>query len=315
MRAPEMTYSPAFHQGQDPLSAATRNSILGPLPDRSVEPSDQSRPGSWRPSADGSPYEGSLRSSHPRRSLAQSPHASRRSSRAENDVPVTRVVVSGGVLYKEENSRGSWADQPSLMSADHSSPPRKHKRGAAGDLPAVDAQDALLMLFRLSAPVPIYSLGACVYTFFALLFVILASPLRLYPPTQYLRRTSIQSQLCDLLAPALHIHERLVRMRPPTSHRSSSTQWIQSEADSDPPSANGEAPRPYYVGMSLVVLLLSPFFSFVITLFAWTAGFFWVFTMVMGNPDGTERKDDGRAAVLGVCKWWQVWLGKARRVS
>jgi hypothetical protein len=67
--------------------------------------------------------------------------------------------------------------------------------------------------------------------------------------------------------------------------------------------------------MSIVVLLLSPFFSIAILLLAWTAAFFWVFTMMMGNPDGTERKDDGRAAVIGVCKWWRAWLAKARNSS
>ena len=77
----------------------------------------------------------------------------------------------------------------------------------------------------------------------------------------------------------------------------------------------GELNRYYAVGMSILVLTLSPFFSIAILLFAWTAAFFWVFAMVMGNPDGTERKDDGRAAVLGVCKWWHTCLGKARKLS
>lgn len=146
MRPPEMSYSPAYHQGQDPLGAAARNSIIAPLPDRSLESPDLSYPAAWRPSVDGTPYDGSPRSSGPRRSLAQSPEASRRSSRVDNESPVTRVVVSGGVIHKEERSRGSWADQPSLMSADHSGTPRTQKRGGPVDIPAVDSQDALLMI-------------------------------------------------------------------------------------------------------------------------------------------------------------------------
>lgn len=35
--------------------------------------------------------------------------------------------------------------------------------------------------------------------------------------------------------------------------------------------------------------------------------------MILGNPDGTERRDDGRAAVLGVRNWWRIWLRKADR--
>lgn len=146
MRPPEMSYSPAYHQGQDPLGAAARNSILAPLPDRSMESPEPSHTAPWRPSVDGTPYEGSPRSSGPRRSLAQSPAASRRSSRVDNESPVTRVVVSGGVIHKEERSRGSWADQPSLMSADHSGTPRRQKRGVSVDIPAVESQDALLMI-------------------------------------------------------------------------------------------------------------------------------------------------------------------------
>jgi hypothetical protein len=63
----------------------------------------------------------------------------------------------------------------------------------------------------------------------------------------------------------------------------------------------------------IAVLLLSSFLSIAFLLLVWTAAFFWVFAMVLGNPDGTERKDDGRAAVLGVCRWWQIWLRKARK--
>jgi len=45
----------------------------------------------------------------------------------------------------------------------------------------------------------------------------------------------------------------------------------------------------------------------------WTAAFFWVFAMVVGNPDGTDRKDDGRAAVLGVNAWWTSWLDRCKK--
>lgn len=37
--------------------------------------------------------------------------------------------------------------------------------------------------------------------------------------------------------------------------------------------------------------------------------------MILGNPDGTERRDDGRAAVLGVRNWWRIWLRKAGRTT
>ena len=47
---------------------------------------------------------------------------------------------------------------------------------------------------------------------------------------------------------------------------------------------------------------------------AWIAAFFWIFAMILGNPEpsGADReKDDGRAAVLSVGNWWVKWLQSA----
>ena len=62
-------------------------------------------------------------------------------------------------------------------------------------------------------------------------------------------------------------------------------------------------------------MLLSSFLSIGLHLLTWVLACFWIFTVILGNPDGTEKKDDGRVAVLGVMKWWQRWLGYARRSS
>ncbi|KAA8650709.1 uncharacterized protein ATNIH1004_003397 [Aspergillus tanneri] len=118
--------------------------------------------------------------------------------------------------------------------------------------------------------------------------------------------------LCDLLVPQLHIHERLVCLRASSSFRSASTQSIYNNNDADRSSGSNSC-ESYSVGGLVAVLILSSFLSVAFLLLVWTAAFFWVFAMVLGNPDGTERKDDGRAAVLGVCKWWHMWLCKARK--
>lgn len=147
------------------------------------------------------------------------------------------------------------------------------------------------------------------YTVFGLFFVLLTSPFRLCSCIPYLRKTSFRAQLCDLLVPQLHYHERLIRLRR-SSHRSSSTQSIYN----DPNRARESDPtQDYSIGGLVAVLLLSSLLTLAFFLLAWTAAFFWIFAMILGNPDGTERRDDGRAAVLGVCKWWQIWLGKARK--
>ncbi|KAJ5666417.1 uncharacterized protein N7477_008865 [Penicillium maclennaniae] len=312
MRPPEMSYTPVYKQAQDPLGAVPA-SILAPRPRHSSGSPDMSLPDTQHTSDEWTPgFDVSPRSSSPQGSHAYSPEASRRQSRVDDSSQVSRILVSrSGAAHKEE--RGSWADQPSLMSAEQLSSSRAQKRGVPDDNPVDKGQDALLMLFRLSVPVPIFSFTACLYTCCALIFAVFSSPLRICSLSPYLRNTSFVAQVCDLLSPTLLIHERLVCMRPPTSDRSSSTQWIRSETHSDQPSMLAEPTRYYRVSTSIGVLILSPFLSIVILLFAWTAAFFWVFSKVMGNPDGTERKDDGRTAVLGVCKWWRTWLGKARK--
>lgn len=330
MRPPEMTYSPAYHQAQDPLRAAPA-SILASRPCRSLDSPEPSHSVPQRPSDEWTPgFDVSPRSSGRRGSHTYSPEASRRQSRVDDGSQISRILVSSsGAVHKEE--RGNWADQPSLISEERLGTPRAHKRGMPEDVPVDQGQDALLMLvsflthspetvpdltnlqFRLSVPVPIFSFAACLYTCCALIFAVLVSPLRICCLSPYLRNASFKAQVCDLLSPCLHIHERLVCMRPPTSDRSSSTQWIRSESNLDQSSMLADSARCYTVGASICILILSPFLSIAILLFAWTAAFFWIFSMVMGNPDGTERKDDGRAAVLGVCKWWRTWLAKARK--
>ncbi|KAJ5925118.1 hypothetical protein N7454_007757 [Penicillium verhagenii] len=284
MSPPEMSYSPAYHQAQGPAASITTPSPLI----RSAPEQPKPIPSSPLRSSDWMAHDVSPRNSIPRGSHSHSPETSRRASKVGEE-GVKPVTVTNG-SNKEARSPGSW--QPSLMSGENT-------RCASYAVPTLRPGSTLL-LCRLH----IY--------FFAIIFAILISPLRLCSLSPYLRKTSFRTQLCDLLSPVLHIHERLVFMPPPTSTRSSSTQWIHSDPDSEEPIPVVDSSILYSVGMSIVVLTLSPFFSIAILLFAWTAAAFWVFAMVMGNPDGTERNDDGRAAVLGVCKWWRTWLGKSR---
>lgn len=337
MRSPEMSHSPAYYQEQAPFgSAHPRSSIVTPPPAtrRSQEQSSVlghpigSRPSSL--SSDASPRTSASRGYrvyHQTLGGSSWPGSDAR----ENEGLPPGSTSSGA--HKEERIRSSIADRPSLMSGEHSNPSitRGRKRRIPDDeIVTHEGHDALLMLvcteqrcslssankflqFRLTV-VPLYSFGACFYAIFAFLFALLISPLRLCAFSQYLRSTTFTSQLCDLLSPSLHIHERLVCIRPPLAEdRSSSTQWIRSDPESDQPSVLYEPNEVYSVAKSLAVLVLSPIFSMAILLLAWIAAFFWVFSMILGNPDGTERKDDGRTAVLGVCKWWRTWLCKARK--
>lgn len=165
----------------------------------------------------------------------------------------------------------------------------------------------------MSVLVPIVSICVSIYTLAGLIFVLVVFPFRICSLSPCFQSTSLGAQLCDLLGPALHIHERLIRVRKRPRCRSSSAQWIYNDSDE---SLASESNKSYSVPGLILVLILSAFLCIPLVLAAWTAAFFWIFAMVLGNPepDDTEReKDDGRAAVLGVSKWWAKWLSKARK--
>lgn len=63
----------------------------------------------------------------------------------------------------------------------------------------------------------------------------------------------------------------------------------------------------------ILVNLASPILGIGVAVAAWIAGAFWGFAIIMGNPDGTERRDDGRDAVIHVRDWWEGYLLTALR--
>ncbi|CAC9888845.1 unnamed protein product [Aureobasidium pullulans] len=65
------------------------------------------------------------------------------------------------------------------------------------------------------------------------------------------------------------------------------------------------------VSSLLLVHLLSPFVAMAVALSAWAVAIYWVFAAMIGDPDGTEGGGDGRATVLGLRTYWEMWLCKA----
>ena len=68
--------------------------------------------------------------------------------------------------------------------------------------------------------------------------------------------------------------------------------------------------------MLVLTNVFGPVYAIWIAASAWVAAGFWAFTAIMGDPDGRDGhggKDDGRAAVLGVRRWWETWLARAIR--
>ena len=58
----------------------------------------------------------------------------------------------------------------------------------------------------------------------------------------------------------------------------------------------------------ILIQIASPFIGLGTMIAAWIMAIFWIFALVMGNPDGTERRDDGRASVLALRDWWEKCL-------
>ncbi|KAL4867669.1 hypothetical protein BDV12DRAFT_197950 [Aspergillus spectabilis] len=317
--APLSAHLPAETQHSSPRHSAANHDGTANYPssERASVRTSTTRPypsESWD-----SPYPHSAASRHSRQLSVKPIHHTQQPAAApvtfvsppylEDDPILTWVSYSSGAARKEDRTRGSWTDHSSYMSGDNRNPgaARVQKRAIHDDdIFPDDSQDALLMLFRMSLPIPIFSLVASLYTVFGLLFTLFIYPLRLCSCVPFMRKTSFRTQLCDLLVPQLHLHERLIGLR------SSPPQSAYNDGDRSSVTEYGEG---YSVGGLIMVLLLSSLMSFGLLLLAWTAAFFWIFAMILGNPDGTERKDDGRAAVLGVTRWWQLWLGRARSSS
>ncbi|KAL2218518.1 hypothetical protein M432DRAFT_372389 [Thermoascus aurantiacus ATCC 26904] len=347
MAQPEMTYSPAYyhHEHERVVALLPHDPPLSPLPALHLPlKQQQEQPlsyaayrspasGASSPEATSSLSDSSTASySIPAtfvepvpRSLEQPPAvpaaAFMLSPRAEEASISNFTSSSSGNAPKDDRSRASWSSYMSGENGPHCAPSAHNRVSVYAGIeeesdPSEKGPSALLMLLHLSTSVPIFSICAGVYTIFSLLFVVFSSPLRLCPPVPFFRSTSFATQLCQLLVPPLHVQERLVRRSRPSSRRRSpsGSPTRRKQHENDPyRSAPLALTDSYSVSALIFVHLLSPFLGLGLLLAVWTAAFFWVFAMIVGNPDGTERRDDGRAAVLGVGSWWRKWLAKARK--
>ena len=134
----------------------------------------------------------------------------------------------------------------------------------------------------LSVLCPLFTLIVCLHTIAALIIITMLTPLRLCT-----RSRTYSQQIVRFLSPSLNAQISIIRA--------------------------SEDIAAYSAPMLVLVHLLSPFISFGVAVAAWVAAIFWFYAAILGDPDGTNGKDDGRAAVLGVRAWWERWLKRALR--
>ncbi|RMZ90700.1 hypothetical protein DV736_g2078, partial [Chaetothyriales sp. CBS 134916] len=147
---------------------------------------------------------------------------------------------------------------------------------------AVEERDhALWILCWLSCLDPFHSIFSCIFSVFALIGLILFWPLRLCH-----KGDPFSTVLVRTIAPVFWNHLRLIYA--PSAKKAHGFDF--------------SAPRLMLVHLAL------PIVSLAMAFFAWVAAVFWLFALMMGNPDGTEKRDDGRATVLGARNYLEKYL-------
>ncbi|KAK5097070.1 hypothetical protein LTS08_007090 [Lithohypha guttulata] len=150
----------------------------------------------------------------------------------------------------------------------------------------VEDDHAMWVLFWLSILGPFHSIASCLFTCFVTLGLLLATPVRLLH-----QQRSFGDQIIRTVAPLFKHHLEMMYA----------------------PSVDDAHEWDFRPGMLILVHIISPIISIGVAVASWVTGAFWVFTYIMGNPDGTERGDDGADAVLAVRNWWESCLLKALR--
>lgn len=148
-------------------------------------------------------------------------------------------------------------------------------------------EKAVKILLFFSFPCVVLSLLNAIWTLLSLLITLLTQPVRVCA-----RRPTFGQQLGGLLGPALNLQ-------------------LKSIYTPLPPHADEDL--SYHPAMLVAVQLLSPFLSFGMMLAAWVMAVYWLSSAVVGDPAGTDKRDDGKETVLALRGWWEKWLTRSVR--
>jgi len=148
-------------------------------------------------------------------------------------------------------------------------------------------QKALNIILWLSGPCVALSALNTLWTCVAFVITLLTQPVRLCA-----KRPTFGQQLAGLLGPALNLQLR--RIYTPLS-----------------PHANEDG--SYHAWTLVAVHAMSPFVSLGMMVVAWVLAAYWASSMVVGDPAGMDKRDDGRETALGLRGWWEAYLMRSVR--
>lgn len=145
-------------------------------------------------------------------------------------------------------------------------------------------ENALKILLFLAMPCVALSFLNAMWALVCLFITTISQPVRLFT-----KRPSFGQQLGDLLGPSLKLQLRCIY------------------------TLGADERCCYHPGMLVVVQVLSPFLSLGVMVAAWVVAVFWISSLVVGDPSGTDRHDDGSETALALRKFWEKWLRRCVR--
>jgi hypothetical protein len=143
------------------------------------------------------------------------------------------------------------------------------------------------ILLFLAMPCVALSFLNAFWALVSLFITLFSQPVRLCA-----KRPSFGQQLGGLLGPSLNLQLKCIYS--PLS-----------------PYANEDC--SYHPWALVTVQFLSPFLSLGVMVAAWVVAVFWISSLVVGDPSGTDRHDDGSETALALRKFWEKWLRRCIR--